>query len=141
MPRRYAEHAWARWDAEHPILPAHPRPTAPPAGTQGGAGPTPTRTSAAGGAPRPGQDTPRPAPPVRVSHLADPQRVGPHPRPARLRETSRSMLACAIVPPVPVPYREPLFQRLARRPELAIRVIYQAASQPSWDQAAGWFPA
>ena len=51
------------------------------------------------------------------------------------------MLACAIVPPVPVPYREPLFQRLARRPELAIRVIYQAASQPSWDQAAGWFPA
>lgn len=51
------------------------------------------------------------------------------------------MLACAIVPPVPVPYREPLFQRLAQRPELAIRVIYQAASQPSWDQAAGWFPA
>ncbi len=50
------------------------------------------------------------------------------------------MLACAIVPPVPVPYREPLFQRLAQRPELAVRVIYQAASQASWDQAAGWFP-
>lgn len=51
------------------------------------------------------------------------------------------MLRCAIVPPVPVPYREPLFQALARRPELSIRVIYQAASQQSWDQAAGWFPA
>jgi glycosyltransferase involved in cell wall biosynthesis len=50
------------------------------------------------------------------------------------------MLALAIVPPVPVPYREPLFQRLAQRPELKVRVIYQAASQASWDQAAGWFP-
>lgn len=58
-----------------------------------------------------------------------------------VRKTLRSMLSCAIVPPVPVPYREPLFQRLARRPDLAIRVIYQAASQASWDQAAGWFPA
>lgn len=51
------------------------------------------------------------------------------------------MLRCAIVPPVPVPYREPLFQRLSQRPELTIAVIYQASSQRSWDQAAGWFPA
>ncbi|HEY1689405.1 MAG TPA: glycosyltransferase family 4 protein [Solirubrobacteraceae bacterium] len=56
-------------------------------------------------------------------------------------ETSRTMLRCAIVPPVPVPYREPLFQRLAARPEIALRVVYQASSQASWDQAAGWFPA
>lgn len=51
------------------------------------------------------------------------------------------MLRCAIVPPVPVPYREPLFQRLAAREDLKLRVIYQASSQASWDQAAGWFPA
>jgi glycosyltransferase involved in cell wall biosynthesis len=51
------------------------------------------------------------------------------------------MVRCAIVPPVPVPYREPLFQRLSARPDLTVRVIYQAASQPSWDQAHGWFPA
>jgi glycosyltransferase involved in cell wall biosynthesis len=51
------------------------------------------------------------------------------------------MLRCAIVPPVPVPYREPLFQRLSERPELVIRVIYQASFQRSWDQDAGWFPA
>jgi phosphatidylinositol alpha-1,6-mannosyltransferase len=51
------------------------------------------------------------------------------------------MLRCAIVPPVPVPYREPLFERLAGRPDLLVRVIYQAAVQPSWDQSRGWFPA
>jgi glycosyltransferase involved in cell wall biosynthesis len=51
------------------------------------------------------------------------------------------MLRLAIVPPVPVPYREPLFERLAARPGLALRVIYQAPAQPSWDQARAWFPA
>ncbi len=50
------------------------------------------------------------------------------------------MLRCAIVPPVPVPYREPLFERLSARPNLTLRVIYQAAAQPSWDQTQGWFP-
>jgi glycosyltransferase involved in cell wall biosynthesis len=50
------------------------------------------------------------------------------------------MVRCAIVPPVPVPYREPLFQRLAALPDLAVKVVYQAASQPSWDQARDWFP-
>ncbi|MHB1858974.1 MAG: glycosyltransferase family 4 protein [Solirubrobacteraceae bacterium] len=50
------------------------------------------------------------------------------------------MLRCAIVPPVPVPYREELFERLAARGELELQVIYQAGSQASWDQARGWFP-
>jgi glycosyltransferase involved in cell wall biosynthesis len=47
---------------------------------------------------------------------------------------------CAIVPPTPVPYREPLFAALARRPELDLCVIYQSAGQPSWDVAPDWFP-
>jgi glycosyltransferase involved in cell wall biosynthesis len=51
------------------------------------------------------------------------------------------MLRCAIVPPVPVPYREALFERLSARHDLRVRVIYQAAGQPSWDQKLGWFPA
>lgn len=41
---------------------------------------------------------------------------------------------------MPVPYREPLFERLSARRELAIEVIYQAGAQRSWDQAEGWFP-
>ena len=49
-------------------------------------------------------------------------------------------LRCAIVPPTPVPYREPLFRALNERPELEVRVIYQSAGQPSWDVAADWFP-
>ena len=47
---------------------------------------------------------------------------------------------CAIVPPVPVPYREPLFGRLARRGRIAPRVIYQSGHLPGWDQRADWFP-
>ncbi len=50
------------------------------------------------------------------------------------------MLRCAIVPPVPVPYREPLLRGLAARTDLFVKVIYQASGQPSWDQPAGWFP-
>ncbi len=50
-------------------------------------------------------------------------------------------LRCAIVPPTPVPYREPLFRALSERPELDIRVIYQSAGQPSWDAPADWFPS
>jgi glycosyltransferase involved in cell wall biosynthesis len=49
-------------------------------------------------------------------------------------------LRCAIVPPTPVPYREPLFRALHERPELEICVIYQSAGQPSWDVPADWFP-
>ena len=49
-------------------------------------------------------------------------------------------LRCAIVPPTPVPYREPLFRALNERPELDIRVIYQSAGQSSWDVSADWFP-
>src|ERR1700744_738936 len=51
------------------------------------------------------------------------------------------MQRCAIVPPVPVPYREELFARLAARDDLQLEVIYQAASQASWDQSPDWFPA
>jgi glycosyltransferase involved in cell wall biosynthesis len=47
---------------------------------------------------------------------------------------------CAIVPPVPVPYREPLFARLRRRGRVDPIVIYQSGEQPGWDQPAGWFP-
>lgn len=49
-------------------------------------------------------------------------------------------LRCAIVPPTPVPYREPLFGALNERPELEICVIYQSAGQPSWDVPREWFP-
>jgi glycosyltransferase involved in cell wall biosynthesis len=48
---------------------------------------------------------------------------------------------CAIVPPTPVPYREPLFRALHERPEIEISVIYQSAGQPSWDVAPDWFPS
>lgn len=51
-----------------------------------------------------------------------------------------SRLRCAIVPPVPVPYREPLWDALARDEELALRVIYQSDRQPGWDMPAAWFP-
>ena len=47
---------------------------------------------------------------------------------------------CAILPPVPVPYREPLFARLAERGRVAPRVVYLAAGQPGWDMRADWFP-
>ena len=48
---------------------------------------------------------------------------------------------CAIVPPVPVPYREPLFARLAQRGRISPHVIYLAPAQPGWDQRADWFTA
>ena len=47
---------------------------------------------------------------------------------------------CAIVPPTPVPYREPLFSSLHKRDELDVCVIYQSAGQPSWDVPPEWFP-
>jgi glycosyltransferase involved in cell wall biosynthesis len=48
---------------------------------------------------------------------------------------------CAILPPVPVPYREPLFTRLAERGRVTPRVIYLAGGQPGWDQPPDWFAA
>jgi glycosyltransferase involved in cell wall biosynthesis len=48
---------------------------------------------------------------------------------------------CAIVPPVPVPYREPLYARLAERGRITPRVIYLAGGQPGWDMRADWFTA
>jgi glycosyltransferase involved in cell wall biosynthesis len=46
---------------------------------------------------------------------------------------------CAILPPVPVPYREPLFARLAERGRITPRVIYLAEAQPGWDMHPDWF--
>jgi glycosyltransferase involved in cell wall biosynthesis len=48
---------------------------------------------------------------------------------------------CAILPPVPVPYREPLFARLAERGRITPRVIYLAGGQPGWDMHPDWFAA
>jgi glycosyltransferase involved in cell wall biosynthesis len=48
---------------------------------------------------------------------------------------------CVIVAPVPVPYREPLFSRLAARGRIAPKVVYLAGLQPGWDQRADWFAA
>lgn len=50
-------------------------------------------------------------------------------------------LRCAILPPTPVPYREPLFRALRERDDLDICVIYQSAGQPSWDVPPDWFPS
>ncbi|MET0971954.1 MAG: glycosyltransferase, partial [Thermoleophilaceae bacterium] len=45
----------------------------------------------------------------------------------------------AIVPPVPVPYREPLFRSLSERGVIEPRVVYLAARQAGWDQPPDWF--
>jgi glycosyltransferase involved in cell wall biosynthesis len=47
----------------------------------------------------------------------------------------------AILPPVPVPYREPLFTKLAERGRIEPRVLYLSGGQPGWDQRADWFAA
>lgn len=47
----------------------------------------------------------------------------------------------AILAPVPVPYREPLFRSLSRRGRVDPHVIYLSASQPGWDQPSSWFPS
>ncbi|HVG76078.1 MAG TPA: glycosyltransferase family 4 protein [Thermoleophilaceae bacterium] len=45
----------------------------------------------------------------------------------------------AILPPVPVPYRDPLFRALAERGNVVPHVVYLAARQPGWDQPESWF--
>jgi glycosyltransferase involved in cell wall biosynthesis len=45
----------------------------------------------------------------------------------------------AILPPVPVPYREPLFRALAERGCVIPHVVYLAGTQPGWDQPTAWF--
>ena len=50
-------------------------------------------------------------------------------------------MRCAIVLPVPVPYREPLLERLSRRGAIEPSVIYLAGAQPGWDMSADWFAA
>jgi colanic acid/amylovoran biosynthesis glycosyltransferase len=47
----------------------------------------------------------------------------------------------AILPPVPVPYREPLFRALAERGRVAPHVVYLSGTQPGWDQPEAWFSA
>ena len=50
-------------------------------------------------------------------------------------------IPAAIVAPVAVPYREPLFTRLAERGSVAPTVVYQSSTQASLDQPDGWFPS
>jgi glycosyltransferase involved in cell wall biosynthesis len=50
-------------------------------------------------------------------------------------------MRCVVLPPVPVPYREPLFGLLAERERIVLQVVYQAGSQPGWDQRPDWFPS
>jgi glycosyltransferase involved in cell wall biosynthesis len=54
---------------------------------------------------------------------------------------SAAAVRCAVIPPVPVPYREPLFEALAAGDAIDLRVIYQATAEPGWDAPAEWFPA
>lgn len=44
-----------------------------------------------------------------------------------------------MVAPVAAPYREPLFEALAARPNLDLHVIYADAGQPSWDVPGDFF--
>jgi glycosyltransferase involved in cell wall biosynthesis len=48
-------------------------------------------------------------------------------------------LRVAILAPVPVPYREPLFATLATRGRIEPHVIYLSGAQPGWDQRPEWF--
>jgi glycosyltransferase involved in cell wall biosynthesis len=66
--------------------------------------------------------------------------AGPERAPAPNNLRPAMAIRCAIVPPTPVPYREPLFRSLHERDELDISVIYQSAGQPSWDVPPEWFP-
>jgi glycosyltransferase involved in cell wall biosynthesis len=45
----------------------------------------------------------------------------------------------AILPPVPVPYRDPLFRALAERRRVDPHVIYLAGRSAGWDQPDEWF--
>ena len=44
-----------------------------------------------------------------------------------------------MVAPVAAPYREPLFEALNARPDIALEVIYADAGQPSWDVPEDFF--
>ncbi len=50
-----------------------------------------------------------------------------------------ALIRCAVVPPAPAPYREPLFSALSAREKISLRVIYQASRPMSWDQPSAWF--
>jgi glycosyltransferase involved in cell wall biosynthesis len=50
-----------------------------------------------------------------------------------------ALIRCAVVPPAPAPYREPLFSALSAGERISLRVIYQASRPTSWDQPSAWF--
>lgn len=80
---------------------------------------------------------------VPVGYISKQLHPGLAPKVAHVRRRLRLRRVaprCAILPPVPVPYREPLFARLAERERIRPRVIYQAGLQPGWDQRPDWFP-
>jgi len=58
-----------------------------------------------------------------------------------MSEAAAEPVRCAVLPPAPVPYREPLYGRLVARGRLRLTVIYVTAEQPSWDMGSGWFGA
>lgn len=50
------------------------------------------------------------------------------------------LLRVAVLPPAPAAYREPLFEALAARADIDLRVIYQSRAPVSWEGAPGFFP-
>ena len=60
-------------------------------------------------------------------------------RPAPVRQSCGVPPRVAILPPVPVPYREPLFRALAERAVVEPWVVYLAGRQEGWDQPREWF--
>ena len=52
----------------------------------------------------------------------------------------RPVLRVAILPPAPTAYREPLFEALAAREDIELRVVYQSSAPASWQGAPGFFP-
>ena len=74
-----------------------------------------------------------------VGRLNRPFDIAKRLRPGRSGKVGGVPVRCAILPPVPVPYREPLFARLAQRGLISPRVIYLAGGQPGWDQPPDWF--
>jgi glycosyltransferase involved in cell wall biosynthesis len=58
---------------------------------------------------------------------------------ARGSGVAPALIRCAVVPPAPAPYREPLFAALSASDRIALRVIYQSPGPASWDQPPAWF--
>jgi glycosyltransferase involved in cell wall biosynthesis len=52
----------------------------------------------------------------------------------------RPVVRAAILPPAPAAYREPLFEALAARDDIELRVTYQSSAPANWEGAPGFFP-